>query len=513
MELHQTLGALGHLICHLILQSRLIISRFPLVIFSSEWNHGKANNCCVYLKEPVRRLHYLVCGTVNHALTFKIRTDYTSSIFMHVSISSIMLSPALPIASKQFMVSDCSDNAVVWRNQLPVLVMEAQTLGSIAVIRSLGQGGYPVHACAPRADALGLLSNYARFKVVCPAYSDEAFLPWLREYVRQHNIRTIIPSEGLLLALRSKFHQFAHLLPFSSDADTLYAGMSKVDLFDALTGKGAPADVAGHLPPTRLVSQGGCIPDIDQLERMGAPLYIKVDGSHSIYNEQGFVYKCSCAVESHQMLQKTMPRFRKALIQSHVPGQGVGVFLLFWNGEILAQFMHRRLHEVPHTGGISSFRESWWHPAIHEDAVAKVRYLGWQGVAMMEYRWDAASDKFYLMEMNGRFWGSLHLALYAGVNFPVLLVDAFNERRPHLRHGDFPRGLKCRLTFPKECEYVWSRLKDTRLPVASRLWSIGEFMQLSLDPRIYSDLLFPGDRKLFWESLKRFVRSAVRRQH
>ena len=42
-----------------------------------------------------------------------------------------------------------------WRRELPVLVPEAETLGAIGVIRSLGRAGYPVHACAV-AEALGL---------------------------------------------------------------------------------------------------------------------------------------------------------------------------------------------------------------------------------------------------------------------------------------------------------------------------------------------------------------------
>jgi hypothetical protein len=54
---------------------------------------------------------------------------------------------------------------------------------------------------------------------------------------------------------------------------------------------------------------------------------------------------------------------------------------------------------------------------------------------------------------------------------------------------------------------VWSRLKDPHLSFFSRFWSIVEFFQLSLDPRIYSDLIFPGDTKLYWESIKRFLRN------
>jgi hypothetical protein len=48
--------------------------------------------------------------------------------------------------------------------------------------------------------------------------------------------------------------------------------------------------------------------------------------------------------------------------------------------------------------------------------------FGWRGVAMVEYKLDRASGTPYLMEVNGRFWGSLQLSIDAGVDFPNLLA-------------------------------------------------------------------------------------------
>jgi hypothetical protein len=285
--------------------------------------------------------------------------------------------------------------------------------------------------------------------------------------------------------------------------------MSKYDLFEMLLSPEAPREVKEHLPPTWLIPSLQNIPMIVREAQYQEPLYVKVDGCYSTCGDGGRVYKCRTFRDANKVLKDLMPRFQKALIQGYVAGQGVGVFLLVWDSRVLAEFMHRRLHEVPHTGGVSSFRESWWNAAVRDDAYAKVKFLRWQGVVMMEYRWNSISGQFYLMEMNGRFWGSLHLALYAGVDFPLLLIDAFHGHSSNGITG-YHHGLKCRHTFPKEVEYVWSRLRDHNLSLWSRLWSIVEFFQLSLDVRTYSDLLFPGDRELYWESLKRFVKGLLR---
>src|SRR6266550_545770 len=391
-----------------------------------------------------------------------------------------------------------------WRHAFPVLVVDAHAMGSIGVIRSLGRAGYPVHACSADSTALGLRSQYALSGVVCPQYHEPRFLPWLKDYVAIQGIRAIVPSEELLLTIRANFSEFSDVLPVTRQPDVLYAGLSKVDVFEALTLPGTDDRLGAHIPPSLVVTPNVDIPPVATLASLGTPLYIKVDSAYSDTGDAGTVHKIVSAEEARERLPEIMNRFRRALVQGYVPGQGVGVFFLIWNGEVRAEFMHRRLHEVPYTGGVSSLRASWWHQGIRDDALTKVRGLGWDGVVMMEYRWEPESDRFHFIEMNGRFWGSLHLALFSGVDFPVLLLDSFFGRACYPAPG-FRLGLRCRYTFPKEMQYVWSRVKDRNLSTVARVWSILEFFLLGANPAVKSDLLFPGDRGLYWERFKRFL--------
>ncbi len=382
-------------------------------------------------------------------------------------------------------------------------------MGAIGVIRSLGRGGYPVHACARQGDALGLKSNYASAAVVCPPYEAAHFLDWLREYVARNRIDLLIPSESLLLALRPAFDQFAPLLPFSREASIVYRGMSKCDVFRRFLENGGEAGAGGHLPPSLLVESADALPDRAELGKLGVPLFLKVDACYSRRGEGGAVHRADTVDAAHDILIDLRARYDKVLIQGYVPGRGVGVFFLGKDKQLLAEFMHRRLHEVPHDGGVSSLRESVWLPTIRDDALAKFRRLDWEGVAMLEYRWDPHTDQFYFMELNGRFWGSLHLALFAGVDFPLLLADAFLGPLPD-PVTTFPLGVRCRNTFPGEVNYVWSRLKARQLPLTARLASVLDFFLLSLNPTVHTDLLFPGDRKLYWKSLRDFSGDLVR---
>jgi predicted ATP-grasp superfamily ATP-dependent carboligase len=62
--------------------------------------------------------------------------------------------------------------------------------------------------------------------------------------------------------------------------------------------------------------------------------------------------------------------------------------------------------------------------------VELLRRFNWNGVAMVELKVDRATGTPYVMEVNGRFWGSLQLAIDAGVDFPKLLMDCATGKPP-----------------------------------------------------------------------------------
>jgi predicted ATP-grasp superfamily ATP-dependent carboligase len=111
------------------------------------------------------------------------------------------------------------------------------------------------------------------------------------------------------------------------------------------------------------------------------------------------------------------------LLQERVHGMGVGVFLLRAGGRTELVFGHRRLREKPPAGGVSTYREAVLPPPELVLACEQLLdTLGYEGAAMIEFKQDAASGAFVLMEINARLWGSVQLAIDAGVNFPVALV-------------------------------------------------------------------------------------------
>jgi predicted ATP-grasp superfamily ATP-dependent carboligase len=79
---------------------------------------------------------------------------------------------------------------------------------------------------------------------------------------------------------------------------------------------------------------------------------------------------------------------------------------------------------------------------------ALLREIGWEGPAMVEYRYDDATGKAALMEINGRFWGSLPLASAAGAHFALGTYLALGLGEP-LPDAAYRPGLRCRYFVPE----------------------------------------------------------------
>jgi len=119
-------------------------------------------------------------------------------------------------------------------------------------------------------------------------------------------------------------------------------------------------------------------------------------------------------------------------------GYGIGLNFIARNGELIEYYFHKRLHEA-WGGGESSYRKIITGDpfGLLGSSQALIKLMGWNGVGMLEFR--ITNGKAYLMELNGRFWGSIKLGVYAGKNFPMQLVNLENIDKKNIVHkpGEF----------------------------------------------------------------------------
>ncbi len=123
------------------------------------------------------------------------------------------------------------------------------------------------------------------------------------------------------------------------------------------------------------------------------------------------------------------------IIQEFFEGTGIGVEVLASEGEILTAFQHIRMHEkriwgLRNIGGASTYRKS--HPIdpfLMTQAKKIIQGLNYTGVAMLEFRKNYETKESVLIEINGRFWGSLPLAVASGADFPYYLYMLLTEKK------------------------------------------------------------------------------------
>jgi predicted ATP-grasp superfamily ATP-dependent carboligase len=166
------------------------------------------------------------------------------------------------------------------------------------------------------------------------------------------------------------------------------------------------------------------------------------------------------------------------LLQRHVSGVGEGFFALRWAGRAVAMFAHRRLREKPPAGGVSVYRESIaLEDALMRPGLRLLDALDWQGVAMIECKREEGTGRHVVMEVNGRFWGSLQLAIDAGIDFPALLVRCVaGEAVPESRN--YRVGVRSRW-FWGDVDHLYLRLRDGARS-GERLTALRDFLSAFL---------------------------------
>ena len=300
-----------------------------------------------------------------------------------------------------------------------VLVLGDNYRVVLPIVRSLGRKGLKVHVAWCPPDSPALRSKYVACTHSLPAYApdDDAWCTALRELGSRERFDLIIPStefENLACqSRRAALEPDLRLAILSPDA--YRATSDKVE-----TGRLARA-VGVPYPSTVTVS------DTDDLERILAtltpPAVVKPCSSNTrACSDKEFVQRVTDGDEMRRAVRVALLSQPRVLVQELVPGRGVGVEVLAHEGTILFSFQHDRLHET--TGYGSAYRVS---VPVNADLLdAARRLLGairYTGVGMIEFRVDPERGHWCLLEINGRFWGSLPLAVASGADFPYFLYE------------------------------------------------------------------------------------------
>jgi len=350
-----------------------------------------------------------------------------------------------------------------------VLVLDADSHAGVEVIQSLGRAGAQIDACAP-AHCLAFHSRYVSRRLQQPDIADGGqFTAWLRSLNEDARYQLVVPAtERALRAVR-------RLGP--TDALRVRAILASDDAIDVALDKHRTWSLAKSLGVP--VPESVLIESLDELPPVpGYPVALKTTGSLIVGQRTtvaGGVIIADCA-EARLAFLRTHLRYGPVQQQTYVAGHGVGVEFLYDRGRAAWHFAHERIHEGSLRGGASTYRRSIdAPPAVFAAAKRLLDELNWNGVAMVEFKVQAGGQ-FHLMEINPRLWGSLALAIKAGVDFPQGLLCLAQGKRvgpqPRYRRNYYARAFKD--DFFWQIENLRADHSDPLLLTRSRLVTFAE---------------------------------------
>lgn len=305
---------------------------------------------------------------------------------------------------------------------ISILVLDAAQRSALAVTRSLGQLPNVLITTAEREEkSLAGASRFSHESLVypCPQAQPGAFIVWMTDLLAKRSFDWVFPvtevTSQLLLMHQAQIPKLR--LPFAS-----------LETVMALADKGLLTERARALGVPVPQSQWYANTDSLKIDHLVYPVVVKPCLS-KIYTQNSwlatsvFVAQDAAALSRELALRPYLAE-HPFMVQEFIPGSGAGVFALYNRGTPVAFFAHKRLREKPPEGGISVLSESApVTPTLEGYARTLLDAVNWHGVAMVEFR-ETPDGDFYLMEVNTRFWGSLQLAIDAGVDFPTLLLRA-----------------------------------------------------------------------------------------
>jgi protein-tyrosine-phosphatase/predicted ATP-grasp superfamily ATP-dependent carboligase len=391
-----------------------------------------------------------------------------------------------------------------------VLVLDADSAAGLETVQSLGRNGCAVHTASLRPE----YSRHRSHFIESPfhfAGSEDGGIHELVHLFQTHNYDLVVPTTevALLTMLEPEIPDDMYRRAVLPPRPSVQTALDKQAVWDLAQRLGV------RVPSGDLVSLESPPPEIFPV--VLKPVFSKLSTSGVVR-------------EFHVTIASDLNQWRSALAstyqgipvqqQQYVTGKGFGVEMLFEHGAPRWAFLHERVHELPLTGGGSSYRVSHaLRDDLVESATRLLAALDWHGVAMVEFKITAHGEA-YLMEINPRLWGSLALAIDCGVNFPVGLLCLGTGQplppQPKYRVGYYTRNIY------RDVEWFKKNLRADRsdpllltAPIASSAleWLRPLAGKESWDFFCWSDLgVILGELKTLAQEHWRRVANAVKRR-
>lgn len=346
-----------------------------------------------------------------------------------------------------------------------ILVLDANRNSALSFIRSLHRKEVEVTAGSRSKFTRGTLSRAASGTYVYPNPVDrpKQFVRHVADYLERNEHVAVVPMTDPTHSILSK-----HKALIESTGTAV--GVEEWETFVKANDKSRIAACATELsiPTPETYTPASFDEVVERADEFAYPVLLKprltsvvgADGSYTEQRISGENYAESPAVllsAYRSFLEQCEHSHQEPpLVQEVVPGTTMATTALAEKGSCVAHFQEERLRTYPVDGGVGALRVGVREPEMLQYATAIIEALEWTGPIYVEFM-RLPDGTYRLIEVNGRYWGSLALAVNSGVDFPWLHYQQLRGVTPKW-NGRYQTGVRQRRLFYRDINWLRTKL-------------------------------------------------------
>jgi predicted ATP-grasp superfamily ATP-dependent carboligase len=358
---------------------------------------------------------------------------------------------------------------------MKVLVTDAPSSHTLAIVRYLGKENIDVYTIGSSKFDLARLSKYCKKGFIGPERSkEESYLNNIVDLIRREHFDLLIPvtykSTKIISEHREQIQKYTKLV--LADDEKIKITVNKSSTYALASKLGIPSPKTFYPKSDEDLS---AMADCLEYPVVIKPI-LEMGGGGTAYpkTKSEFLTGYRNLCNKYGFKNNSLP-----MVQEYIGGDPstYGCAVLYQKGKCKRIFMHKEVRSMPVTGGAGVYLESFYDPLLKDYSIQLLDSLNWHGVALVEFKKNLLG-KYFLMEINAKFWASVEVALRAGCNFPYYL---------------------CQISNGSQLPYSEDYSKNLRFHFLNR--DIGASRhQYSALPRIICDSLNPKIKSDFWFS-------------
>lgn len=293
----------------------------------------------------------------------------------------------------------------------------------LSTIRCLGVNG--VHTVAvdySKKDNYGADSKYCRERIIAPHYkkNPNEFIRFLKDYAsKQSAPPVLIPCHDSYVEIIDEHLEElkAYYLIPQTEQGLWSKVMDKEVLHRLAMEKGV------EVPETVRVNEDAFFEKVETIIKY--PCIVKPTDSPSFVAKfRKKIFKVENKQELQAALEKAKQADEEVIVQRIIPGFDDHMYTfdayLNQDSKVTHWVTCQKFRQFPINFGASVYTGQKYVPELYEIGAKFLEEIGYKGFAEIEFKKDAYTGKYYLIEINARITNLNNLLYKVGVNFPYI---------------------------------------------------------------------------------------------